>query len=72
MRRGVQQCCTMMNRSRGETVAINLHKVPLDLRRVFKAQCAARGQYMRDRILELMQQDIEDAAQLTLASWARE
>ena len=38
---------------------MNLRNIPDDLRRAFKAYCTIRGITMRDRIVELMSQDIE-------------
>ena len=42
--------------------AINLRDVPEDLRRDFKALCAKKGITMRERLLQLMQEEVAKAA----------
>lgn len=40
------------------TVDLFLRSIPRDTRDAFKAYCARRGITMKDRVIELMQQDI--------------
>lgn len=41
-----------------------LHKVPVELRRRFRALCVLRGQSMTERVIELMRDDVASMAEV--------
>jgi hypothetical protein len=50
----------MTTKTPGERVVLVIRGVPAHLRRAFRIACLHRGQTMQDRIVELMERDVED------------
>jgi hypothetical protein len=41
-------------------IAVNFKDIPEDLYRQFKAKCAANGKTVKERIMELMENDVKN------------